>query len=337
MMKRKRKFHYYSSSKKQSWPIFIISNGNQNTIKTIILSIIVYLVILFLAYKIQISSVYHIKSSPIEIFYEQSYIETFEDENLRIDKKTKYYGAHNQSASQEKMKNKTGKDPFVEGKTLSQKIINAPINNPLKIYKNQDNQLQSASHSTQESFNDFFKKGPKENIGETITQPDILTKKAPTIGLNRNKQAEKIKQYIDQSSQKKTEQYVRLNSIHSIEAPVRKSETSVSNIGKISMNVARSEFGEYEQRLLEAISYRWTLLSQRLTHSLSTGEIIVEYILNRDGTITDVTSTKCTASRSFALICCDSIASQSPQPEWSEDMIAKFGNSRKMSIKFIYY
>ncbi len=323
---------------KSIWPKFIVQENNPALFKVLTLSIFTYVIILLTICRITTFPITIIKTQPITLIYEQTYIETSNAPNTSIVPDSKYYGANNQIAAQEIISSTLkNDDPQIKGKILSQKI-NSSSGERIIITENKDSIPElTIIENSEQSLNNFLKKADTTGSGETIVQSDTTNDDSQYIWLNRNKHREQIKQYVKQQAANNKHKTVQIQNIRSIAAPLRKSESTVTNLGKISMNIHASEFGEYEQRLLEAISYRWQLLSQRLGQSLSAGEIIIKYTLNKDGTITDLKVEKYTTSYSVALICSDAVASQSPQPKWSNGMITKFGDKKQMAVKFIYY
>ncbi len=323
--------------KQSKYPLFVIQEDRPGLFSIALISFIIYIVFLFTAYPISKFAIYPTKIvRSTQSFHEQVYIETNKILNTDIVPETFYYGTHSQLAAQEQNMLPNGKDPILKGEVLSQKITEI---NPNEHYSFNTNKISQTISPSQESFEDFFKKSLKEQDEETIISSDSNNKHSNSIGLNHNNQKTILKQYIDhQISSYKKKQYVQIDAnLNSTLSPLRKSNTSVAVIGKVSMTVQGSEFGEYEQQLLEAISYNWQLLSQRCYNSLSCGEIVIQFTLNSDGTITDLKVNKYTSSDTAVIICSDAINSQSPFLKWTNDMISKFGNKKLMVIKFIYF
>ncbi len=325
-----------NEQKRSKYPLFVIQEDRSSLFFTTLISFITYIAFLFTTYPVSKFAVYSTKIvRSTQSLHEQVYIETDKILNTDIVPETFYYGTYSQLAAQEQNMPPNGKDPILKGKVLSQKITES---NPKEHNSFSTDEISQTIPPSQESFEDFFKKSLKEQDGETIISSDSNNKHSNSVGLNRNNQKTLLKQYIDHQISSYKKQYVQIDeNLNSTLSPLRKSNTSVAVIGTVSMTVQGSEFGEYEQQLLEAISYNWQLLSQRCYNSLSCGEIVIQFTLNSDGTITDLKVNKYTSSDTAVIVCSDAINSQSPFLKWTNDMISKFGNKKLMVIKFIYF
>lgn len=117
-----------------------------------------------------------------------------------------------------------------------------------------------------------------------------------------------------------------------------KSPTAVNSIGEIAIDAQASEFGDYLARLLEAISYQWEFFIERLKfpQTDTRGFVVVEVLLQPDGTIDRSRILASDLSQSAALICQDAIVSLSPFEPWDGEMKKKFGHGKSIRIKFHY-
>lgn len=297
------------------------------------LTVFVYILFLIMICKTASLQVSIAPNKPMVVIYEQTYIDTDNRANSHLEQKTKYFGANDQTAAQELPPTKLDDDPTIRGKEASQKLI---PDEPIKIPSPGISTSVDESSSGR-TLKDFLNKENLDDIGETIRQSNATNIDDQHIALNHRKHRKALEKSIKQRIDEHKNEHVDIQNLRSVLAPIRRSDSSVTKIGKISMNVNGSEFGEYEQRLLEAISYRWEALSERSGNILMAGRIVIKYTLNKDGTITDLDITKYTTSREAALICLDAVASQSPQPAWSDDMVEKFGDKKQMAVQFIYY
>lgn len=326
--------------KNHRWPRFILDNDQPALVAVLYWTLPIYILILSIISRFtNFQNTVVPAKQPMVLVYEQTYIDTSEAKKDSAPKHTKYYGAHDQVASQEHAPNHIDNgDPTIKGNVPSQTIV-ATERSDIAINENNTESSKNTKPTGYPEYplDDFLHKAVPNNDGEGISQIEPDERANQHIALNRKKNRKLVENSIKQQIDLHKNEHAHIRSVRSIPSPLRRSESSVLRLGKISMDVIGSEFGEYEQRLLEAISYRWQLLSQRLTNSGFAGEVVINYTINKDGTITDVAIKKCTTSYDTALICSDSVASQSPLPEWSEDMIKKFGNNKQMVVKFIYY
>lgn len=321
------------------WPKFIFQEDRPPSLMVLLWTIFVYIVALFMLCRISVSQTINIFHQPLTIIYEQTYIDT-NNSNTTAPLSSKYYGAHNQSAEQEVQPTKLGEDPTIKGSVLSQKITQAaPANETTNIDEVLPSSSENVENDPGRALKNFLgKDNPTNKDGETVPLSDLnVNEDSQYIALNRNRYRQKIQQSTKERVDNHKNKHVKFKTLRSVTAPIRKSESSVPRLGKISMDIQGSEFGEYEQRLLEAISYRWQLLSHRFENLPPAGEVVIRYIISKDGTISGLEIANNTTSYEAAMICSDAILSQSPQPEWSDDMVAKVGNKKQMMIKFLYY
>ena len=120
--------------------------------------------------------------------------------------------------------------------------------------------------------------------------------------------------------------------------PIMRSAGRAPVMANIAVNARFTAFGDYLQRMFDAVGFQFQLLASRLTPPQSeiSTRVIVEYILTLEGEVSEANVIYTTAGRAATLICRDAIHSTAPYGPWSEEMIRTLGDEQKIRITFIY-
>ena len=112
----------------------------------------------------------------------------------------------------------------------------------------------------------------------------------------------------------------------------------VSRAGTIAIDARFSNYGDYTQRMLEAIqSSWWSIIERSRFEGVSRGRVIVSFRLHRDGTVTDAQVLGTEVTRVMTLACKDAVMAPAPYDIWRADMVAMYGESDTVTINFIYH
>ena len=112
----------------------------------------------------------------------------------------------------------------------------------------------------------------------------------------------------------------------------------VNRAGSIAVDARFSNYGDYTQRMLEAIqSSWWSIIERSRFEGLSRGNVIVRFRLHRDGTVTDAQVLGTEVTRVMTLACKDAVMAPAPYDIWRADMVAMYGESDTVTINFIYH
>jgi hypothetical protein len=106
-----------------------------------------------------------------------------------------------------------------------------------------------------------------------------------------------------------------------------------------SLDVKASPFGDYDEKLIEAVTQRWydLLDSQRFALDRS-GKVMLRFHLNYDGTITDMTVLQNNVGELLGHVCQNAINDPAPFAKWSDEMRRLVGqNYREITFTFYYY
>lgn len=123
-----------------------------------------------------------------------------------------------------------------------------------------------------------------------------------------------------------------------VPGPVMNTPTSAGRMGLLAIDARFSEFGAYQQRMMETISHQWNLLGRSMSYlSADIGtHVVVSFVLHSDGNISDFTILYTTASRAATLLVQDAVMSPAPFGLWTEEMVRILGESQDIRITFYY-
>ena len=112
----------------------------------------------------------------------------------------------------------------------------------------------------------------------------------------------------------------------------------VNRAGSIAVDARFSNYGDYTQRMLEAIqSSWWSIIERSRFEGVSRGRVTVSFRLHRDGTVTDAKIHGSEVTRVMTLACKDAVMAPAPYDIWRADMVAMYGESDTVTINFHYY
>ncbi len=120
--------------------------------------------------------------------------------------------------------------------------------------------------------------------------------------------------------------------------PTMKSMTGVSGLGMISIEAKFSEYGDYLQRMYEAIGYQWLLLANQTRRAAAqiSSRVILDFVIFKNGEIKDLQVIHSTAGQTATLICKDAVQSRTPFGKWTEEMVRTLGDEQEIRVTFIY-
>lgn len=113
---------------------------------------------------------------------------------------------------------------------------------------------------------------------------------------------------------------------------------SAGRVGVVAVDARFSEFGEYQQRMFEAISAQWHLLVRDVGYGQIDipSRVLVRFVLLPDGRVRDVGIVETTADRFTAMLCQDAIQSRAPFGSWTEAMANALGEETEIVVRFHY-
>jgi outer membrane biosynthesis protein TonB len=104
-----------------------------------------------------------------------------------------------------------------------------------------------------------------------------------------------------------------------------------------SLDAKATPYGAYDEALVEAISQRWyTLLDERDYASDGRGVVVVQFTLQYDGHITDVSVAEHTVNDVLTYLCQKAIQDPAPYEPWPSEMRRVLGDVRHIQFTFFY-
>ncbi len=114
-------------------------------------------------------------------------------------------------------------------------------------------------------------------------------------------------------------------------------EQGTKNVGALAYDAKWSAYGEYIQRLIDAVQAQWERLIIRSPIYPTRGTIVrVTFKINSAGNISEIVKVESPAERTAEYLCISAITERAPYGDWSEDMIAVLGREQEMTFRFFY-
>ena len=117
-----------------------------------------------------------------------------------------------------------------------------------------------------------------------------------------------------------------------------RNNVGVNRAGAVAIDARFSNYGDYTQRMMEAIqSSWWDIIERSRFESITRGSVVIRFRLHRDGTVTDAEILLSEVPRIMSLACKDSVMAPAPFDSWRPDMVAMFGEDDTVTITFHYF
>jgi hypothetical protein len=114
-------------------------------------------------------------------------------------------------------------------------------------------------------------------------------------------------------------------------------DQGTKTVGAVSYSAKWNAYGEYIQRLIDAVQVQWERLIIRSPVSPRSGTtVIVTFKINAAGAISEILNVESHGEKNAAYLCVSAITDRAPYGEWSEDMIALLGREQEMTFRFFY-
>lgn len=117
--------------------------------------------------------------------------------------------------------------------------------------------------------------------------------------------------------------------------PLGLTTVGAGRAGVAAVDSRFSRMGEYCERMMEVIQAGWWAAVDR-SRVVESGRVVIEYTLNKDGTVTRARIVEYTTSQRAAFLCLGAVTDRAPFDEWPEDMIALIGDKQEGRITFHY-
>ncbi len=109
------------------------------------------------------------------------------------------------------------------------------------------------------------------------------------------------------------------------------------NIGPMSYDAKWSNYGQYLQRMIEAIELSWNnILRSSRVYPPGGTSVFVKFRISSDGKITAIIDVETTSSEQGKEAAVTAITSRAPYGKWTDDMVALLGDSQELTFRFYY-
>lgn len=105
-----------------------------------------------------------------------------------------------------------------------------------------------------------------------------------------------------------------------------------------SLDVKATGFGAYDRAFIDAVSDRWYSLLDNMSYDgYQQGRVVVQFILNYDGRITEMKVVASTVTDTLSLLCQKAVLDPAPFDKWPREMRLMVGeDSRRITFTFNY-
>ena len=118
---------------------------------------------------------------------------------------------------------------------------------------------------------------------------------------------------------------------------ILRNPSDTGRAGSLALDARFSAYGDYAQRLLEAVqSSWWLLIERRQAPDLVAGTVIVRFRLLPDGSVPEAEIVFSSVGTVAALACKDAVTLPAPYDAWRPEMAALLGDDEWVTITFHY-
>jgi hypothetical protein len=109
------------------------------------------------------------------------------------------------------------------------------------------------------------------------------------------------------------------------------------NIEPIAVDARWSNYGQYLQRMINAVQIQWerTVIEQK-ANPASGSSVTVKLVINDEGRVVDVRVMETTANEAATRACSSAITERMPYGPWSDEMKSQLGAKQEMTFTFNY-
>lgn len=125
--------------------------------------------------------------------------------------------------------------------------------------------------------------------------------------------------------------------VNARQTPTIKNEFGSKNIGAVAYNAKWSAYGEYLQRLIDAVQAQWERLILRSSFYPTSGATVrVVFRIDAKGEIFEVVRVDGSGGELARRLCVSAVTERAPYGEWTEDMVAVLGREQELTFTFFY-
>ena len=179
--------------------------------------------------------------------------------------------------------------------------------------------------------------GRPRAIEESDLSDESQSAGTPTVGLNGNLPKKNVAETKKPNRNESIPDRPRATIPSGTMGILLKNNVGVNRAGAIAVDAKFSNYGDYSQRMMEAIqSSWWALIDRARFESVSRGSVVIRFNLRRDGSVVDAEILRSDVPSVMAFACKDAVMAPAPFDHWREDMVALFGNEQTVTITFHY-
>ncbi len=119
--------------------------------------------------------------------------------------------------------------------------------------------------------------------------------------------------------------------------PVKRQAAGVSQTGRTAVNANFGPFGDYLERMQEAIQQRWDALGRQRSISEAQTRVVLEFTITREGLIRDLETVDTTSKALGTLLCRTAVEQGQSYGEWNREMVALLGDDERIVFTFYYW
>ncbi|MGJ3243812.1 MAG: hypothetical protein ACFE0O_12790 [Opitutales bacterium] len=182
--------------------------------------------------------------------------------------------------------------------------------------------------------------GEADELPEDKAEREVIPVTRPPDRPTPEQQETRPKRAVSPSpdSQPQPQPRPRLPQPRVVPGPLMQSAGVASRSGAVAVDARFSEFGDYAQRMVEAVSRAWNSQVARAPENIGErpSRVQLRFVLNSFGEVKEMETVTTSASALDTAMCRDAIQSRSPYGIWTEDMINVLGMETTLTFTFHY-
>lgn len=281
------------------------------------------------------------------------YIETNPEAPENEPDETENFSARNQQAANETIPDELSPDktPAREGQedaptdkafsgSLDQEIVMqpAPATREQEAMQGQDASEDPAARNPPSGYDETRSDDP-EGLASSIAKPTPNPSDSGERqeGADREQQDARPEIAASVASPERPAPAPRPRLPRALPGPVKAQPAGVSQAGRTAVNAKFGPFGEYIERMQEAIQQRWDALGRQRSISESQTRVVLEFTLTSDGLIRNLETIETTSQALGILLCRTAIEQGQSYGVWSEEMVDLLGEDETITFSFYYW
>ncbi|PWM28768.1 MAG: hypothetical protein DBX55_08770 [Verrucomicrobia bacterium] len=188
-----------------------------------------------------------------------------------------------------------------------------------RLSQNADESARGGARNSGEPSQTFAKTSGREPVSEPVSEPESAAEPAS--------ESEPLPKPAPRPSL----------SMKIPAGPLADNRVRASRQGTLAVDSRFSEFGAYQQRMIEAISRQWNLLGAQYDLVSAIGsQTVIEFRLNTRGELTRLEVLFSNSTNLGRGLCEQSILTTAPYGEWTSEMVSVLG-SRDCPVRITFY